>query len=576
PILLMTGMMGKFMSVIPKVVSFALLASLIEALVVLPAHLAEFGKLSAKRERKHPVFQGMLKVYRRILHYALRHRYPVVIGVLVAAIGSGFLGSRLPIKLFEKEDLGQAIIQLEMPEGMRLEETDRVVKEIEQIAEDYPADMVDSVITEVGGMIVNYERIQKTSVAEITVDLTDAEDREMSDLDFIENIRLRLKEIAGPVSMVVDRPQDGPPTGPPVDLRIKGDDFGRLQELTDEVKGYLAGLTGLADIKDDYTEGKKELRIVVDHDLAALYELDVGRIGAAVRAAVDGTIATRFKQGNEDIDVLVRFRPESRKELDTIRRMKINSNKAGLIPLSSVARIEVEPGPTMIRHRDGKRMIRITANIEGEKTTSREVNQAVAKHFPEFTSQNPGYSLEQGGEFEELQESIFSLIQALGLAALLIYCILAAQFKSFIQPLVVISTVPFSFIGVVIGFTIIGKDLSMPALVGTIALAGVVVNDSLVLVDFVNRSRERGEGRLRSLMKAGCVRMRPIILTSITTIGGLLPMSLGLGGRSEMWQPMAISLSWGLAFATILTLLVIPCVYTIVVDDIGQRFRPIN
>jgi multidrug efflux pump subunit AcrB len=558
PILLMTGIMGKFMGYIPKVVIFALLASLIEALIVLPAHLSEFGKV----EVQHPMFKRVLSSYRKLLKTALRYRYLTVLAVLVIASASVLLAFRLERKLFDHEDTEQAVVQIEMAEGVSLKETDRIVREIEKMIAQYPKTIVESFCAKTGQMIKNYEFVEKPNVAEITIQLTKAEERDISDVEFIEELREKLSKIVGPVSLTCSYPQEGPPTGPPVDIRIKGDNFDKLKEIAEEVKAYLSTIEGVTDIQDDFREGKKEIKLKVDEEEANLFGISCDHVARLVRCAVDGELATTFTEGTEEIDVVVKL---SSTDIEDLLNLQICRVK-----LRDIAEIERKRAPSEIRHRDRERVIGVSANIDRRITTPTEVNKKIEEHFAHFSLKNPGYSIELGGEFAETQESFASLYKAFFVAILLIYCILAGLFKSFAQPLIVIFAVPFCFIGVVLGLYIMGYAFTVPALVGVIGLAGVVVNDSLILVDFINRERACGVSRWRSLLSAGCVRMRPVFLTSATTIGGLLPLSFGILGSSPMWQPMATAFCWGLAFATGLTLLLIPSLYAIV-DDMKER-----
>ena len=244
----------------------------------------------------------------------------------------------------------------------------------------------------------------------------------------------------------------------------------------------------------------------------------------------------------------------------------------GMVPFSNLGTLEKHGGFSQIHHHDSRRVISITASVNEEVMTSQRANRMLMSHFRDLPDRYSGYSLEFGGEFEDTQESIESLLRSFFIAMIVVYVILGGLFQSFVQPLVVMLSVPFVLIGVVVGFVILDLPLGMSSLVGAIALTGIVVNDSLIFIDFINRRRSEGFDADQSIFSAGAARLRPIILTSVTTVAGLLPMTLGLFGVDESLKPMAVSIAWGLSFATLLTLFVVPCVYRIL-DDVSLRLR---
>ena len=248
----------------------------------------------------------------------------------------------------------------------------------------------------------------------------------------------------------------------------------------------------------------------------------------------------------------------------------VTSDTGERIPVKAFADIEFGKGLLRISRTDRMRDISVSADVIEGVTTSSEVNNYLIDTFGYRSDVYPGYTFDYGGEFERIGESLTSLYQSFLVAILLIYVILVALFRSYVQPLIIMATVPLSFIGVVYGLFISNVELSMMALVGVIALVGIVINDSLVMIDFINRSREKGMDVEHAVIESGKVRLRPIILTTLTTIGGLLPMALGIGGREPMLTPMAVSIVWGLLFAMVLTLIVIPCLY-VVVEDIKEK-----
>jgi len=346
-----------------------------------------------------------------------------------------------------------------------------------------------------------------------------------------------------------------------------GDNFEILKLLSGKVMEELKKISGVVDIEDDFRTGKGEMRVVVDEEKAALYKLDVETVATVIQYAYRGGIATEFKDYNEEIDVVVKFNEKVRQNLRGIMDIKIPNTEGAMIPLKNVATIDLTRGYGKVRRYDEKRVITVTANIETGVNNSRDVNREIKKRMEEYMRQYPDYILKFGGEYEDTEKSMQSLFQAFGLAIFLIYMIIASTFKSFIQPFMLMFTIPLAIIGVFVGLIVMRPPIGMMAFLGIIALAGIVVNDSIVLIDFINRRRAQGGDRIDAIIDGAKTRLRPIMLTSITTILGLVPLALGIFGEERMLTPMAISIVWGLSFSSILTLLLIPCLYTIV-DDI--------
>jgi len=570
PLLLMTGTWGKFMSVIPKTVTFALLASLVEALFILPSHMGDFARVAARQNKCHPTFLGLTRRYERLLRRALRRRYLTLGGVFLMAFLAIGLFFTLDITIFEEEDVNAIEIRAQLPIGTKIEITDRAARQLEDILFSLPEGEVEAVVTRVGFMIANYRGQLATHNMQLDVDLADKETRERTDTEIMDDLRRRMSEVPGLASLSLTRPVQGPPSGKPVEVRVKGEDPGVLERIARQMQDALEGYPGVVEIDDDLTPGKSELRVGVIQDEAALYGLSVSDIATAVRTGFEGTEATKYRgSGDDEIEMIVRFEDEDRRDLEDLRNMIIPTPSGANVPLDNVATLDIAAAPAELHRRDGDRIVTVTADLE-EGTTSTEVNRFLMEEFSDIPDRYPGYRLDFGGEFQETQESFMSLLMAFGIAILLIYLILGTEFQSFIQPLIIMFTVPFAFIGVIVGLVVMQYPFTLNAGVAIVALAGVVVNDSIVLIDFIKRARDEGVGRWESVVRGGCMRLRPILLTSITTILGVLPLALGWGGVSATWGPMAASLAWGLAFATVLTLFVIPAIFSIV-DDIRIR-----
>ena len=354
-------------------------------------------------------------------------------------------------------------------------------------------------------------------------------------------------------------------------MKIKGKYLEDLNAISEELQAFLREMPGVYDIGDNLQLGKPQLNIVVDPDKAALYHLNAGILAYYIYTAIEGEEATVFLDGDEEVDVRLKFMPQYVESIEDIGKIEIPSPLGVMVPFRSIARIDTGSGIAEINRYKRDRAVTIYADIDKSQTTTVKVNTTIEKYFnAEILPRYPNYNLDFSGEFDEFKRAFEGLIKLFGVGIILIYIILGTQFKSFIQPFIILVTIPFALIGAMIGLMVSGEPFSLVTLYGFIALAGVVVNDAIVLVTFINNSRLRGSSRWRSILQAGKLRLRPIILTSVTTICGVLPMALGIGGKSEVWAPMANIIVWGLAASTFLTLLIIPAVYTILVDDLGK------
>jgi multidrug efflux pump subunit AcrB len=572
PLLLMVGIIGDFLAVIPLVVAFALLSSLFEAFIILPSHVADFGRVGRGPLIGERAFNFMKRIYRRIVVRVLRFRYVFFLVILTLAGGGAYLAAFVLEKdLFADEEISQFSCRVRTPVGNKLDETDKIISRIEKLAMELPKSEVTSVLSRTGIIVGDYMIERGSHLGEVMVDLVEEEDRDRMSDEIIAQLRSEVEEISGITSLEFAKVETGPPVGKPVAVQVRGEDYTVLEAAAEDVKTTLAGIEGVRDIHDDLEKGKGEVRIHIDEDRAALYGLTTRQIALAVKGAFEGLEATTFRTGGEEVDVIVKFDEVGRRGVGDFERIKLKTVPGDLIPFYSVAEVKVEKGYAHLIRRDFKRTIMVGADIDSALTNSTTVNRLIEKEIPRLEARYPGIEVELGGEYEKTQESFSSLTRSFLIAIVVIYMILGTQFKSFSQPLVIMVTVPFSFIGVILGLLIMGYPFSLVAFVGVVALAGVVVNDSLVLVDFINKRRRPGVNRWRAIIQSGKIRMRPILLTTITTVLGLLPMGLGIGGKSRVWGPMANTIIWGLSFATVLTLFFIPAFYAIV-DDVSRRF----
>ena len=604
PLMFMSGVSGQFMRVVPIMAILVLLASLFEVFVILPAHVSEWGRPKPRTGRSRfeslrsrspstftlsilvvgflawftTVFDLIRHRYVRVLKTTIRHRYAFVGGVLfigLIACVSAFVV--LDKELFPGEDFPQFYVKAEMPPSYGIQETTDVIAQIEEAAKTLPASEVAAIVSNIGlhtptsGLLegVTYG----SNFGEVIIELTPKQERTRGVDDIIAELRTKTTTVSGIEELNFITQEGGPPQGSDVEVKVKGPRFEQLTELADVLKGALAQMEGVYDIRDDFRTGKSELRIYLKPEKAHQYGLTTFQVAQTVRTAIEGAKATTYREADEAIDVIVKYKENHLTNLAKLSNLLIATPTGAIVPLKDVADITEEKGYSDIRRFDGERAITVYASVDPTKTTAVKVNQALIAAFADVEALYPGYQLDFRGLFDEIIESFSELWKLFIVGLLLIYVVLGAQFKSFIQPIIIMFAVPFGMIGAMVGLLLANATLSIVAMFGIVALSGIVVNDSIVLIDFINKYRERGYNKWYAILKGGSIRLRPIILTSLTTIFGLIPMAIGLGGKSPIWMPMAYTIIFGLAFATTMTLFVMPALYAITTDIRGAFLK---
>ncbi|NUN98121.1 MAG: efflux RND transporter permease subunit [Candidatus Omnitrophica bacterium] len=505
------------------------------------------------------------------LHNRLFH---VVVPIMVVVGGFAFYTiEHMRFQLFKNDDFSFFLINVEMPPGTRLEATEKAMEDVEQYVMAKPREYVDSIVTRVGmieeeGGVMN----MGSHKGQVWVDLTEVDERPgISAQQILDDFRDHFPPIAGVSSVQFFVDQGGPPLGSPVTFRVMGEDYAALLAVSEEVQAYLRTRPGVLDIKDDFEWGKEEFRIDVDEKKAADLGLEVVDVAREVRSAFAGGLATTFVRGKEDVEIYVKFPESYRVSPQNIHLMKFRNKTGGLVPFGSVASVMYGQSYSVINRWNQKRAVTVTADVDEKNITSREINQELRERYGYTHKTDPKVTFDYGGEEKDSQESMAALGRAFALAMFVNYGIIATIFNSVLQPVVVMSVIPLSLVGVLIGLLIHDEPLGFMGLLGVVALVGIVVNNSILVVDFVNIARKRGWNRWRSLLWGAGSRVRPILLTTGTTIAGLFPMLFGLKGTSSFLMPLAISLVYGLAFATTLTLVVVPLLMAYL-DDLKEHF----
>ena len=579
PLILLPGIMGKFMRIIPIVFSLALLASMFEAFFLLPAHYADWtskSKAHVKGEKKF--FKFLRSVYTKILVRVLRFRYWVTAGLVVVLFSSFAIIPLVGVELFGEEDWDVIRILVTFPEGTSLEETDRIMKKYEEEALKLPKEDLESVITNVGLLQSDEDWFVKKNVAQILIQLKPMENRTTPTNDLLNQLRVNCSSISGAISQQFLKFAGGPPVGKPISIKAQGKELDIIKLASVVMQDSIKKISGTLDVSDNFPPGKKEIRINIDEDKAAMFGFTVQTIAMYVRYAFDGVLATEFRDADDEIDIIVKYNKEYRSSVEDVLNLKISNPLGNTVSLRDIVSFDIRTGPTEIRRIDQKRTIFITGNIDEEKITLDKVSNQIEKVFPVIEAQFPGVSFSFGGQYDEFNSAFDNILSLFMLSMILIFLILGTQFNSYTQPLIILTTVPFALIGAILGLLISGNPFSIVSMFGFVALAGIVVNDAIVMITFVNNRRKEEVlspyKHWRSIVDAGRVRLRPIILTSLTTISGLVPLAFGIGGQSEMWAPLANVILFGLIVSTVLTLYIIPS-FIAILDDI-KRSRKRN
>ena len=563
------GIFGKYIIPIPLAISLALFVSLGESVIALPAHLVPGMEKNPHKPSGRSWFKILSTKYRGVLLRILRYKYILVSIFIIMLVGSGwYAGSQMKMILFPSGAARQFFMVLELPIGTPLKITSEKVREIERIVENLPNEELISYNTWIGtNVMIDAE---SENYAALSVFLTPYAERERSAEEIVETLRQNTSELQGFTKIVYSISTGGPPVGKPISLRIVGSDDNLRKSLTDSVEAFLASIEGVKDISRNDKGGKQQVEIDIDYERLSRVGLSVSDVARNVRMAYDGEVVTSVRYGDEDVDFRVIIEEEARHEPGYLNEILIPNQRGRLIPLREVATMRSGPGHTDIRHFNGERTVTVEADVDQAVITPLEINDAVFKHF-DVDRDWPGIQLSLGGEMFETEESMTGLLKTLILAILGIFFLLILLFNSVTQPFIVMMAIPFGITGVIIAFALHGEPFSFMAIMGIIGLSGVVVNDSLVLVNHVNDlRRERPNEEIREIVAEGTAdRLRAIIMTTLTTVVALLPLAYGIGGTALFMAPMALALGWGLLFATPLTLVLVPSLYLIGQDLYG-------
>lgn len=586
PLLMATGMMGKLMRSIPIVIIVVLLGSLIESLFILPCHLSR-SKPAGHRQGSGPKKEKRMALwmrafingpYLKAVKFCAKWRYATValgIALLLIIVGA-FRGGLLEFTFFPKVESDMLECSLTMPAGTPLEHTAQAARYLEKTARETLADadrenpgsppLFQYSFALLGAQVGNRGMLSDSGghLAYIWVQVLEGEKRKVSTARLAALWRKNAGTIPGVESMTFKSVLHS--AGKSVEIHLSLDEHDRLLASAEELKEELKSYPGVYDVSDSFLPGKKEMQLNLK-PAARSMGLTLNDIAMQVRHAFHGAEALRMQRGKDEIKVMVRYPEQERKSLGHVEKMRIRTADGSEVPLSLLADVKMEQGYVSIEHSQRKRVIKIYADVDESVTNSNEVRQTLEKGFlQDLRYRYPGLRYSMEGEAKEQKESLDDIKMGFLFAIFGIYALLAIPFRSFTQPFVVMMAIPFGIVGAAAGHLIMGLDITFISLFGMVGLAGVVVNDSLVLIYATNRLRRQGADAHNAIVQAGTLRFRAIILTSLTTFAGLTPMILERSLQAKFLIPMAVSLGYGVLFATFITLLLIPSLYLILED----------
>jgi multidrug efflux pump subunit AcrB len=591
PMLSISGTLGKFIEVIPLVVTVALLGSLMEAFIVLPSHCASFLKKSEKIDRKKEKWKKALSIYNKYLSISIKNRYlvsSITVGILCVIIT--FAVTRIPYYQFGKVDSGQFFINAEASITSSVKDSERLAIKMEKIIlAELEDSELESLYTNVGVSFKDFSRFDLGSqYIQIVVSLKKRSpqgfvdyvvtplfnmsfdsygERDRSEKEIIDSLREKIPVIPGLQKLSIKKASGGP-GGSDIVIGIVGQDQKILTKYAKEVEEFLSRIDGVKDVEQDQDPGKVEFKYKINNRGKEL-GLSQADIAESVRTGFLGLEAAYFNLEGERVPVRLIYSAKYRNDSSKLYQLPIVLESGKTIYLAEVADIEISRGMNTVRRRDGQRLAKISADVDPSIITPLEVTNIFDKKYEKIFKSDSSYEYMYLGSKKRSRENFADMKKTAFISLAIIFFILAVLFKTILDPLVVIFSIPFAVVGVILGHILFGYNLQFLSVIGLLALIGIVVNDSLILIDFLKKLRADGKDRIKATLEACNVRARPIILTSVTTFLGISPLIFFATGQTKFLSPMAVSLGFGLLFATILILIVLPCFY-LIMDDLKE------
>ncbi len=597
PILFVSGLAGIIFKPMAYTVSFSLFASLFVALMLIPvltSKLLRTENVCEDRLRRLPGWQqavsqihcqfaaGLEKLtewYQRVLAAALRHRRRVILSVIGIFVFSLMLIPLIGTEFIPNADQGSIRLSLKMPIGTRLEDTSRVMERIQAILEKQVPELKENFSRVgiegqgMGAMASIFGGISGSHAGTMSIQLVKRNQRQRTTDQVLESLRPALAGIPGAeIRLSTDQGMGSLNSGAPIQVEIQGYDLITARDLAQRVQDLMLKVKGVRDPEISREEGLPEMRIEIDRERVADLGLTLAQVSKSIETAMAGTVASLYRDPvkGKEYNILVRYREQDRATLQDLRRVFVVTPLGEKVPVASLAKIATGEGPVTIDRKNQERIITISAQVSGRAPG--DVAAEIQRRIRNQITVPDQFTIKVAGTYQDMLDAFRNLLFALGLAVLLVYMVLVAQFESLLDPFIIMFAVPLGIIGVIWGLLLTGQTLSVVSFLGIIMMAGIVVSNSILLVDFTNILRRRGQPLLEAVAAAGRTRLRPILMTTLTTILGMLPMALGLGEGGETEAPMAVAVIFGLSVSTVLTLVFIPLLYTLVEERL-KRFE---
>jgi len=567
PLMLLPGIMGDFMFVIPLVVTSALAISLLQAYWILPVHVA-MAKLNyskpSKLQRWRAETTHWLRInYCRLLVKVMRRPMKsilLVLGLFILTVILFVKGVR--VQFFAFDPIRMFYVNVEMPAGTALQDTLQQVEIIEaKVREQLQPGEARGVVSVAGQMFTQTAPFFGDQYGQLTVSLNPRHNDMRGTGEIVDAMREQVQSIIGPTKISFLIMEGGPPKGRPISVKVRGDDFDTIESAVTALKKIIKNIPGSTNLSDDDSPGKLELKLQFDTEALRNASLNPADIARNIRLLFDGEIVASMQHQGEQLDVRVRAVPKTLQDIDSVLQQSIALPDGGMIALGQLVKMSTGIGRGNIRHYNFRRAVTVEADLDKDVTDTVKANKIIQQEWSKIKIRFPSIDLDFSGELDDIKESFDAMIILLFFGVGLIYLILGAQFSSYWQPLMILFTVPFAFMGVTLGLVVTQNPLSLFTMYGVVALVGIAVNSAIVMIHAANQRLEQGMSVLHATIYAARRRIIPILITSLTTIAGLFSLAVGLGGKSLLWGPVASAIVWGLMFSTILTLFAIPLLY---------------
>lgn len=573
PMMVTTGIMGRFIYAIPVVVTTALLFCLLECFLLLPMRLHFVAKrfnVALVEEKKSGWFDIVSARFEKFMGWVIDHRYITAAGIFGIVIFSFVvIGVFNKFILFPPEGTEIYLARIEMPSNTKVERTYEITEQLEKRINEVLGDKIVKHSVSLAGtsqaMPTDIRGQVGDNVGLVKIYATDYAKDNLVYTDVLET--LRIIKIPEAQELTFEEQVNGPPVGAPVTVTFRSNNGESLENLIGKITGVLKETKGVFDVKVDDVFGPDEVKVNLDYDKLDRLGLSTASVGNTVRTALTGTFVSDVTLNNKEAELKVNFGDVSKKDIEDLGNVKIMDARGNLIPLKLLATFETTRGTPQVKRFDYKRAKTVTANVDTKVITSVQANSLVAEKFNEISGEHPDVNMVFGGEQESTNESMASLANAMMLALIGIYAIMVYIFRSYLAPGLIMTTIPLGLLGVSVSFWAHGRPVSFLAMIGVIGLAGIIVNNGIILIDFINQMKDEGKMNIRDiLIQAPTIRLKPVMATSLTTMGGLFPTAYGIGGADPMLVPMTLAMAWGLTTGTILTLVWIPAGFAIIDD----------